>query len=398
MRNILPHLMLTLAGLFGYGLSYAQEAVPAAAPAAHQDSFWNSALMQPISLVMVSIIILLFFVILIMGKILQLSSAQYLQKMRKERAGKTSLSAILLLTILLPHTLCAQEAAEGVQRTVSQTIGGISESSFYLLFSIILIEVLTILIMLRLFRITMRLEKPTKEFRKRAKGKHWLERFNKTKSVAGVREEDVSTGHDYDGIKELDNPVPPWWKWGFYLSMVFAVVYIYRFHIVKSAPLQLEELAIATEEADKKVKAYLAASSDNVDENTVVLLTNAADISAGQVIFSEKCASCHAPDGGGIIGPNLTDDYWLHGCSIHDIFKTIKYGVPEKGMISWKDQLSPKQIAMVASYIHGLKGAKPASPKDRQGELCSDGGAKEAPPDADSTGSPVPDVALQNDK
>jgi len=391
MSNPFPRLMLTLAGFIGTGLTYAQEAAPEAVSASRPDSFWNnSELMQPLALVMVSIIFLLLFVMLVMGKILQITSQKYVQKLRKDRAAKKTITtAVLLLSLLSPYFLFAEGNEEVVAATAApQLIGGLSQFSFYLLFSIILIEIAAILIMLRLFRITMRLEKPGKAVQKKENTKHWFERFNKTKSVAGISEEDVSTGHNYDGIKELDNPIPPWWKWGFYLSMIFAVVYIYRFHIAKSAPLQLEELAIATEDADKKVKAYLAASSDNVDENTVTLLTDAADIAAGQTIFTEKCASCHAPDGGGIIGPNLTDAYWLHGCGVKDIFKTIKYGVTEKGMISWKDQLSPKQIAMVASYVHSLKGTKPASPKEQQGELCSDAGTDEAAPATDTAAAP----------
>jgi len=397
MSNPFPRLMLTLTGLIGSGWVYAQEAAPGAVSASRSDSFWNnSELMQPLALVMISIILLLLSVMLVMGRIIQIASEKYVQNMRKDRAGKkvATTSIVLLLSLLAPQLLFAEGNEEAIATTAPQLIGGLSQFSFYLLFSIILIEIAAILIMLRLFRITMRLEKPMKAAREKEHTKHWLERFNKTKSVAGISEEEVSTGHNYDGIKELDNPIPPWWKWGFYLSMVFAVVYMYRFHIAKSAPLQLEEFAIANEEADKKVKAYLAASSDNVDENTVTLLSDAADIAAGQVIFTEKCASCHAPDGGGIIGPNLTDAYWLHGCSVQDIFKTIKYGVPEKGMISWKDQLSPKQIAMVTSYVHGLKGKTSASPKEQQGELCSDTGADEAAPATD-TAAVIPDVVAR---
>jgi len=394
MSHPFSRLMLALTGVFCSGMLFAQEAAPTATSSSGPNSFWNnSELMEPLALVMITIILLLLAVMFVMGRILKIASAKYVQTMRKERAKNKTLAAVtLLLSIFAPQLLFAQ-ATESSVATAPQLIGGISQFSFYLLFSIIIIEIAAILIMLRLFRITMRLESPAKTVKRKEHKSHWFERFNKTKSVAGISEEEVSTGHNYDGIKELDNPVPPWWKWGFYLSMVFALVYMYRFHIAKTAPLQLEELAIATEVAEKEVKAYLAASSDNVDENTVTLLTDAADIAAGQVIFTEKCASCHAPDGGGIIGPNLTDEYWLHGCSVQDIFKTIKYGVPEKGMISWRDQLSPKQIALVTSYVHGLKGKTAASPKEQQGDRCTDSNDENAVPSESTTATP--DVVLK---
>jgi cytochrome c oxidase cbb3-type subunit 3 len=135
------------------------------------------------------------------------------------------------------------------------------------------------------------------------------------------------------------------------------------------------------QKADEEKEAYLAKAGNMVDENSVKMLDEAG-IAAGKTIFTQKCAACHAPDGGGTVGPNLTDDYWLHGGSISSVFKTIKYGVPEKGMLSWKDQLSPKEIAQVTSFIKSIKGAKVASAKEPQGELYKDTGSPNA---ADST-------------
>lgn len=181
-------------------------------------------------------------------------------------------------------------------------------------------------------------------------------------------EHKIDLSHDYDGIRELDNVVPPWFTTAFLLTILFAGVYLYRYHIAKSAPMQLEELKIAMAKADLEHEAYLATQASAIDENSVVTLTG-ADLEAGQKTFQTLCAVCHKVDGGGLVGPNLTDDYWIHGGSIKDIFKTIKYGVPDKGMISWKEQLSPIQMAQVGSYIQTLHGTNPPDAKEKQGVL-----------------------------
>ena len=126
---------------------------------------------------------------------------------------------------------------------------------------------------------------------------------------------------------------------------------------------------MAMKEADEQRTVYLAKAKNNVDENTVTQLTDASDLDAGKKVFTTMCAACHAPDGGGTVGPNLTDDYWLHGGGVKDVFKTITYGWPDKGMKSWKDDYSPLQIQQIASYVLSLHGTKPATPKEPQGTL-----------------------------
>ena len=131
-------------------------------------------------------------------------------------------------------------------------------------------------------------------------------------------------------------------------------------------------------------------SANKVDENTVVYLTDATSLGEGKKIFTTICAACHLADGGGSVGPNLTDDYWLHGGGIKDIFKTIKYGWPEKGMKSWKDDYTPVQIAQLASYVKSLHGTKPGKPKEPQGVLYEE---KAAAVTADTTKKTVIDSA-----
>lgn len=193
-----------------------------------------------------------------------------------------------------------------------------------------------------------------------------------TDAVPVEDEKSIETDHNYDGIIELDNNLPPWWKAGFYLGIVFAVIYLFNYHILKQDPLSHGEYAEEMAAAEAEVEAYLATAKDLVDENNVVALADNAALAKGAEIFGQNCAVCHAADGGGGVGPNLTDRYWLHGGEIQDVFKTVKYGVPTKGMIAWKDNLRPGEIQEVASYVLTLVGTTPANPTDPQGTLMEE--------------------------
>lgn len=191
-----------------------------------------------------------------------------------------------------------------------------------------------------------------------------------TDAVPVARESEIDMGHDYDGIRELDNNLPPWWKYGFYVSIVFSFLYIGYYHIFNDWS-SLGEYEVAMAEHEEIRSAYLARQADMVNEETVTVLTDATALAAGKKIFQTNCVACHATDGGGnAIGPNLTDEYWLHGGSVNNVFSTIKYGVIEKGMTPWQDQLKPTEMQQVASYILAeLQGSTPAEPKAPQGEL-----------------------------
>ena len=176
-------------------------------------------------------------------------------------------------------------------------------------------------------------------------------------------------GHEYDGIRELDNKLPPWWVWGFYISIFWGVVYLFYYHVLPATPLQDNEFASEMKVLEAARTRFLAEAKLKVDENSVTKLTDEVSLEAGRGIYQGKCAACHAADGGGLVGPNLTDSYWIHGGGIKDIFRTISQGVPEKGMIAWKDQLNPLQIQQVSSYIATLHGTTPAVAKDPQGTI-----------------------------
>lgn len=200
----------------------------------------------------------------------------------------------------------------------------------------------------------------------------WWSRFYKdmTKAVPIEKEKDVLLNHDYDGIKELDNVLPPWWVAMFYVTIIMSFIYIGYWHFSDSGYSSSEEYEMEMEMAEDAVKAYLASQADMVDETNVELLIDKSQISLGESIFKTKCTPCHGQLGeGNSIGPNLTDKYWLNGGSIKDVFKTIKYGVPENGMISWKSQLRPSDMQKVASFILSLQGTNPPNAKAPQGEI-----------------------------
>ncbi|MGK9116670.1 MULTISPECIES: cbb3-type cytochrome c oxidase N-terminal domain-containing protein [Sphingobacteriaceae] len=206
-----------------------------------------------------------------------------------------------------------------------------------------------------------------KQKEKRAHLKQWWN------NVMGLRplseEEDLVIDHAYDDIRELDNPTPAWFMGLFYATMVFGVVYLSVYHVFGWGMNQDDEYKKEMRVAEQERKAYLASQVDNVDENSVEVDKSPEVIAEGKAIFDQNCIACHGAVGEGGIGPNLTDNYWLHGASIKDVFKTIKRGVPDKGMIAWEQQLSPSKIAQVANYILSLQGTNPPNAKAPQGDL-----------------------------
>lgn len=181
------------------------------------------------------------------------------------------------------------------------------------------------------------------------------------------KEESILLDHNYDGIHELDNHLPPWWKWLFYFTIVWGVVYLLVYHVFDGLPLMEEEYAIAMEDAKLAKEARMAGETSNIDESNVVFSDAASDLASGKAIYDRECVACHAPEGQGLIGPNFTDNYWIHGGSISDVFKTVKYGVPQKGMIPWQTKLSPKEMQDVSSYILTFVGTTPKNPPAPKG-------------------------------
>ena len=209
--------------------------------------------------------------------------------------------------------------------------------------------------------------------------------------------------HDYDGIRELDNDLPRWWLWLFYATIIFSVLYLAYYDVLKIgyssadayrqevdptfvrerdkrpayfgvlpryfSPLSRPELARPSAEETRPAVVRLSRESDTT---TYLALADPGALAAGEEIFQTKCASCHGPGGGGGVGPNLTDNYWIHGAEFSDIVKTVRYGYPTRGMIAWLGQLTPGQVIEVASFVRTLRGTHPTNAKAPEGELAPD--------------------------
>lgn len=223
-----------------------------------------------------------------------------------------------------------------------------------------------------------------------AKGPSWVDKvlMRLTRQVAVEKEKDILMHHEYDGIRELDNVLPPWWLWLFYFTIAWGVVYLINVHVINVVPDQKTEYAQEMEQAKVEVAAYMATLKNSVDENNVTRTDDLAVLANGKAIFTQYCTPCHGADAAGSetsVGPNLTDAYWLHGGDVKDVFKTVKYGVPEKGMISWKAQIKPVEIAAVVNYILSLQGTGGPTQKAPQGDLWTGGGSEPAPTDSVAT-------------
>jgi len=199
----------------------------------------------------------------------------------------------------------------------------------------------------------------------------WLKNiYNKLLGQKPIEEEgEIILDHNYDGIKELDNNLPPWWLYGFYATIIFAAVYLLRYHVF-NGPTQIDELETELADARVAIETYKKTAKNLVDINTVTVLTDVADIKAGETIFNNNCVACHMVDGGGGIGPNLTDQHWILGGGIKNVFRTVSEGGRSgKGMIAWKTQLKPLEMAQVSSYVLTLGGTTPANPKAAEGDI-----------------------------
>jgi cytochrome c oxidase cbb3-type subunit 3 len=191
-------------------------------------------------------------------------------------------------------------------------------------------------------------------------------------SVPVEREQDIDMGHSFDGIRELDNHLPPWWKWLFYATIAWSVVYVVVFHISSSLPLSHDEYQNEVAMAEIAKQKLLASQPQAViDVDKLEYTADAAIIGKGQKVFQDNCVSCHRKDGGGnTIGPNLTDDYWLHGNGIKNVYTTVNGGFVEKGMPAWGKALSPSEVRDVTFFVLSLHGSNPPDPKAPQGELA----------------------------
>jgi cytochrome c oxidase cbb3-type subunit 3 len=273
---------------------------------------------------------------------------------------KLTYIAALAGMIIIPAASFAQEAENtGLMSRAWNLDSGILWGIY------VLIAVLLILTVF-LFRISNALVGYLKGEEEKERQSFWGSLFQVRSTST---DKDVMMDHSYDGITELDNPAPPWFMWLFYSTVIFAIVYFVRFSITGSGPTQEEEYLAEVAAHEAMLEKGGSGEKGGMNDNDVVMLAEAVDLKSGAEIYTDKCVACHGDQGQGNIGPNLTDQYWLHGGSFTDVYKTIKYGVIEKGMQSWQFQLKPKEMQQVASYIMTMQGSNPPNPKDPEGEL-----------------------------
>ncbi len=237
--------------------------------------------------------------------------------------------------------------------------------TFALAAAIILLTILVLVMLFRLFVPMLGDSIYDEDFRNSFAGRVLFLMRGDATLVTGKAKDVIHSNHDFDGIQEYDNDLPPWWKTMFYVTIVFGIGYMLHFHVFKTGSLQTEEYEMEVEQA-----AILAAKNAD-DPNAVTdykVLTEATALENGKKTFIQNCAACHGQNAEGTVGPNLTDEYWLHGGDVNDIFKTVKFGVPAKGMVPWQGKLTKDQILEVSSYILSLQGSKPANGKAPQGE------------------------------
>ncbi len=177
------------------------------------------------------------------------------------------------------------------------------------------------------------------------------------------RDDDKLLNHEYDGIHELDNFMPRWWVWGFYFTIIFSVFYVIYYHFTGDRSSKMEYEA---ELKSAPIKDVLENTLTNIKDEKLSFKTDELSIKAGEALFVEQaCVGCHGPTLGGLVGPNLTDNYWIHGCSVEEIVKNISTGFPDKGMIPYGNgkELDIEKLVQIASYIASKQGSKQENPK-----------------------------------
>jgi cytochrome c oxidase cbb3-type subunit 3 len=361
----MKRLLFTAAILCTSQFVFAQQAASSATP---PTSVWQN----PLALAMLAIALVLLLVIALLANVVLGTASWFTGKQKEHATNKAKLITGVML-LASPFAATAQNTAAAAGS--SETFSGLSATTFFLLLAVIGVELIVIIVLAFFVKSFLAKEKPAAvavqgaaDERKPSGFKNLWDQLNRFRPV--TEEAKIDLGHEYDGIRELNNRLPPWWLYGFYATILFSVIYLWRYHVSHSAPLSGEELKIALQKGEEEKAAYLAKAANNVDENTVAFIKDPAALQSGEAIFKQTCKTCHGEKGeGNQVGPNLTDDYWLHGGSIKDIFKTIKYGYTEKGMQSWKDQYSPVQIAQLASYIQSIKGSNPPNARAPQGDL-----------------------------
>jgi len=339
----------------------------------------NAAAVSPVptdsynmlEILLVAVAIVLLFVIGGMGQVLVALSRQLSEK--NKEAGKGTVLSIFIILSLLSETSFAQTIIANESTKEMTNYGGISSTTFYALVSVIILEIFTLFFFFfSIKRIFAELipEKSSTVFKKSKLAALWVRLDKKifTKAIPIEQEVDALLDHNYDGIQELDNALPPWWKYGFIITIGFALVYLLNFHVLGNGKNPSEEYVAEMANAKIAKELYESNNKDKIDEANVPM-ADIEGIKKGKEHFLANCIACHGSKGEGGAGPNLTDNYWIHKGSLNDIYNTIKLGFADKGMQSWAVKFNPKEMSEIASFVKTLQGSNPPGAKAPQGDL-----------------------------
>lgn len=322
---------------------------------------------------LVSALVLLIGIIVMSTSITTLIKSDYFQKKLTEKKENKNSGIITTVAVLIGsmffmafnNTASALTFHQAGEAGEDKPYLLVENSDLYVMIAINLILLGVLFYLRRMFKEFMSMVRTEKTVIEEAPAA--IKKINQvlTDAVPIEEEHTILMQHEYDGIRELDNNLPPWWVWGFYATIIFAVVYLFNYHILGTADLQTEEYNKEVAQAKKDVDAYLAKMAMNVDETNATLMTEAKDLSAGKALFETNCVTCHNPKGEGNIGPNLTDNFWIYGPDVKDMFKTIKLGTPN-GMPEHASKMNPIQLQQVSSYVLSLPFTK--GPKGPEGK------------------------------
>ena len=314
--------------------------------------------------------ILILIIIVLAGSIMTFLKSDYFKTKMAELGDQSKMLLIIITTgsLFISNQSYALNFMQPGEAEKGMPWLLVENTDLYALLAVNVILLIVVLYLRHLFYQLVAMVKPKREVQETPVVAEAFKKVNAilTNAVPIEEEHKILLHHEYDGIRELDNNLPPWWVWGFVGTIVFAFIYLINYHVLGTSDLQekayQKEMAIA----DKEIAAYRDKMAMNVDETNATLMTATSDLAAGKTAFGINCVTCHKANGSGDVGPNLTDKNWIYGFDIKDIFTTVKLGRPN-GMPAHDALLNPIQIQQVSSYVFTLK--EVANGKPAQGEM-----------------------------
>lgn len=340
-KNIFRNGVFSLSALL---LSFNTNAQSVTAPIVPEKlSVWTSGA----GILMIATIVVLMAVIYVLGSIVKtLVEEDTIETVRSMKAKKGLLTILILFSSSM--MVMAQEASPMVDSV--PMVLDMEATVFWVLLGVLFFEFVIILMLcFILYKFLLRKGLIRSFETKLPSWLQWHKLMGSDKPIEQEAEQLIA--HDYDGIQELDNGMPPMLKYIFIGSILFAFYYMFDYHILKASPLSIAEYEAQIEQGKQDRLEYIKKAGASVDENSVTLLNDASMLAGGEKLYAQNCVACHGNNGQGGVGPNLTDAYWLHGGDIQSIFKSVKYGIPEKGMRAWQSEIKPADMQAVVSYI-----------------------------------------------